>query len=67
MTNNRRTPIEWRDLRCHEMQHILEPQGIEVIYRLDRMRRGIGFVDCQIMAGRGHKGRLLNRLQPQWP
>jgi hypothetical protein len=67
MTNNRRTAIEWGDLRCHEMQHILEPRGTEVIYLPDRMRRGIGVVECRIMAGRGHKGHLLNRLQPQWP
>ena len=67
MTNNRRTAIEWGNLRCHETQHILEPRGIEVIYLRDRMRRGIGVVECQIMAGRGHKGHLLNRLQPQRP
>jgi hypothetical protein len=67
MTNNRRAAIEWGDLRCHEMQRILEPRGIEVIYLPDRMRRGIGVVECQIMAGRGHKGHLLNRLKPQRP
>jgi hypothetical protein len=34
-----------------------------------RMRRGTAaqFVDREIVAGRGHKGRLLYRLLPLWP
>jgi len=44
------------------MHHGLGLRGIDAIFLPDRKRRGIAkpFVDRQIVAGRGHKGRLIS-------